>query len=786
MSSGSLSNPSRIEYASSNSIGGAAAGAGNIISANGSYGVHIEGVGATRNLVEADYIGVAPGGGFPFGSGDPGNGADGVRIDDGQYNQIGGGSASGGNVISYNRGAGVDITGSDATGNTLLNNIIGLTSAGTAALGNTEAGVADSAPGAVIGPGNVIWANLIGVLISGSAATGVSVIGNLIGTDQTGAADLGNAQAGVDIEGASGATISGNAQGSQVISGNQVGVLISGSSATGNLIEGSFIGPDRSGTADIGNSNEGILIEGAAANTVGGTSAAARNVISANQWGIRVDGSTATGNLIEGNLVGTDLSGTLPLGNEVQGILFSSDASNNKVGGTLTGQGNTIAFNVNYGVDVDSGTGNSILTNSIFSNGQGGIALNASAVANDAIGPPTLVTAIPNATTKSTNVQGNYTAAPFATFLIQFFSNLAADPSGHYEGQTFLGSTVVTTGANGSASFAAKLTTTVAASAWITATATSLVTITPGLTAGDSSPFSAAILSKAVTVQFATASYTVSSTAGVATLNVLRTGNTSATVSVNFATSNGTAIAGKNYVATAGTLTFNPGQTLQTFTVTILPNTSQASGTKTVNLTLSQPAGGAALGSITMATLTIDLVPGPPSPPPPPTAGNPRLTSEHTIVSGRAITGIVLTFSKAMNVSRAQALGNYGYYVYSVTPRGTTGAIYTSLASAVYNAAAATVTLTPTSPLPLNKSFRIIVDQLASPLLNNGLTDLFGNQLLGSSGAPGTPFVITILASAKTSSKRPGRAAVTLRAPTVAVKPPIRVAIPFSRRVQSH
>ena len=53
----------------------------------------------------------------------------------------------------------------------MANNIIGLTADGSAVLGNDEAGVADTAPGTVIGPGNVISANLIGVLISGSGAT---------------------------------------------------------------------------------------------------------------------------------------------------------------------------------------------------------------------------------------------------------------------------------------------------------------------------------------------------------------------------------------------------------------------------------------------------------------------------------------------------------------------------------------------------------------------------------------------------------------------------------------
>ena len=95
-------------------------------------------------------------------------------------------------------------------------------------LGNDQAGVADTAPGTMIGPGNVISANLIGVLISGATATDVTVIGNLIGTDSSGEADLGNAEAGVDIESATGVIVEGNGQGSQVISGNQVGVEIDG------------------------------------------------------------------------------------------------------------------------------------------------------------------------------------------------------------------------------------------------------------------------------------------------------------------------------------------------------------------------------------------------------------------------------------------------------------------------------------------------------------------------------------------------------------------------------
>ena len=43
------------------------------------------------------------------------------------------------------------------------------------------------------------------------------------------------------------------------------------------------------------------------------------------------------------------------------------------------------------------------------------------------------------------------------------------------------------------------------------------------------------------------------------------------------------------------------------------------------------------------------------------------------------------------------------------------------------------------SPLPVNQFFQITIDGQASPLLNNGLTDVAGIQLNGSSGSPGTP-----------------------------------------------
>ena len=82
----------------------------------------------------------------------------------------------------------------------------------------------------------------MGILMSGAAATGVIIRDNLIGTDSSGTADLGNAQDGIQIVNASGTTIEGDNLGVQVISGNLVGIEIDGSTSTRNLIEGNLIG----------------------------------------------------------------------------------------------------------------------------------------------------------------------------------------------------------------------------------------------------------------------------------------------------------------------------------------------------------------------------------------------------------------------------------------------------------------------------------------------------------------------------------------------------------------
>jgi hypothetical protein len=613
LSSGSASDPPNIVYASSNFIGTAPGGStngGNVISGNGASGVRIVGVGAIRNLVQGNYIGVAPGGGYLFGTGNPGNSGDGVRLEDAGQNQIGGSTSALGNVIASNSGAGIYITGSSATGNTVANNRIGVTDGGSQVLGNALEGIALHASNNTVGPGNVISQNMLGIGIYGPEAGNILVQDNLIGTDGSGELyGFGNAKEGILISGSSANTIQGNAAGSQVISGNQIGISIQGASSTKNLIQGNFIGSDETGKSDLGNKLLGILLTSTSDNTVGGTSSSALNLIAANHTGIQFDG--ATQNLVEGNLIGTDITGTAPLSNEVLGVLFTNNASNNSIGGLSASLGNSIAFHSQAGISVVSGTGDSFLTNSIWANGRLGIDLVApgdpiSGVTPNAPGVrsgpnnlqnyPVLTTAVGGT---SGTIQGTLNSIPSTSFLIQFFSSQVPDPSGYGQGQKWIGSTTVTTDANGNASFSYTPSGGVPGSLWITGTATNTQT-------GDTSEFSNAVSSDPVGLEFLSATETVSATSGTAVIHVERTGNPNAVVSVHYATSNGTAVAGKDYQATSGTLTFQVGETDKTFSIAILPNPNQSAASTTVNLTLSQPTGGSTLGSIPASVLTIN------------------------------------------------------------------------------------------------------------------------------------------------------------------------------------
>src|SRR5262249_8945976 len=146
-----------------------------------------------------------------------------------------------------------------------------------------------------------------GVFIVGAGTSGNLVAGNEIGTDATGSVALAN-QYGVRIDSsAADNTVGGTVAGAgNVISGNTGdGVEITGTGTTGNLVAANPIAPNAAGSAAIANGTDGVEIDtGASGNTIGGTSAGARNVISGNAYaGVEIN--AADDNLVEGDFIGT-------------------------------------------------------------------------------------------------------------------------------------------------------------------------------------------------------------------------------------------------------------------------------------------------------------------------------------------------------------------------------------------------------------------------------------------------------------------------------------------------
>jgi len=135
------------------------------------------------------------------------------------------------------------------------------------------------------------------------------------------------------------------------------GILITGPNAAGNQIQGNYIGTTEFGDASRSNFDDGIEISGGAHdNLIGGTTTAARNLISGNFGdGVFIDGVGSDHNTVQGNLIGTDIFGTGPIPNggdpakqEVgfHGVEVARGSKANLIGGTLPGARNLIAGNL--------------------------------------------------------------------------------------------------------------------------------------------------------------------------------------------------------------------------------------------------------------------------------------------------------------------------------------------------------------------------------------------------------------------------------------------------------
>src|SRR5947208_3453246 len=297
------------------------------------------------------------------------NTGDGIKIENNFRPATIGSTATGsGNIISGNGRIGIHILGS--SGAVLVqSNFIGTDLKGTIALPN-QVGIAIEGTA----DGNTIGGNVV----SGNRSNGIEVNtnrntfqGNFIGTNLAGAAAVPNGGDGILIKpgsnilgSASNNAIGGTATGARnIISGNG-GVGIDVTAGIGTLVLGNFIGTNVSGTAKIPNAS-GVVINGSANNTIGGTTAAARNIISGNvRTGVQILNAGATDNLVQGNFIGTDVTGAKALANGegangdgtagygIEVGQIGTEPSNITIGGTAPGAGNLISGNSYVGVSL--------------------------------------------------------------------------------------------------------------------------------------------------------------------------------------------------------------------------------------------------------------------------------------------------------------------------------------------------------------------------------------------------------------------------------------------------
>jgi CSLREA domain-containing protein len=399
---GNGTNGVQINSAPDNTIGGTEPEARNVISGNTGDGIRIVNSEASGNSVEGNFIGTNASGTRALAN------REGVDVSVAPNNTIGGTTTGARNVISGNLESGVKIIGSAATGNRVEGNFIGTNASGAQPLGNGSDGVT------------------------------LTSANNTIGGTAPGARNV----------------ISGNGS----VNGDN-GIHIAGSDATDNRVEGNLIGTDASGSADVGNHSVGVGIE-SANNTIGGTAGAARNVISGNDGGgVRISTVAATGNKVEGNTIGRTADGSAALNNAGLGV-FIFNAPDNTVGGAAANVISSSLFD-GVRIIGAGASGNRVLSNSIHSNGDLGIDLAGTIgiTNNDTddgdTGPnnlqnfPLIVSASRSPTTGFTTITGTLNSNPSQSFAIQCFLTDAAPADAHGEGLILLGATTTTTDSSG-------------------------------------------------------------------------------------------------------------------------------------------------------------------------------------------------------------------------------------------------------------------------------------------------------------------------------------------------
>ena len=458
-----------------NVVGGTTPQARNVVSGNLSVGVFTT-FDAPLTQIQGNFIGTDHTGTQALG-----NFQDGVLAP--RFDVIGGTQAGAGNVIaangrtSYLAYSNIDINAKNGVGlgvsDLVQGNMIGTDVTGTHALGG-GAGVliAEGYQFATIGgttpsARNVISGNSVGVDVFDYASLN-SVEGNYIGVDATGSKALGTAQSfGIlstvsttypALENAFGGAVAGAGN---VISGNQKdGVSIEGSYYTdasypnyvGNVIQGNLIGTDATGANSVPNGANGVhllsaMVSGVGTlapdnNSIGGSDVSAANIIS-NNGGHGVFIEAGTGNNTVANVIhNNNGAGVRITGGNQNRISRNSIYGNSALGIDL----DTAGPNANSACQADAAGANNLQNAPVLTAGTGTTLL--SATATDPNGNTSEFSNTVNVSGHVFNALGAFNGLPNTTFTIELFSSPSADSSGFGQGDTYLGSTTVTTAAN--------------------------------------------------------------------------------------------------------------------------------------------------------------------------------------------------------------------------------------------------------------------------------------------------------------------------------------------------
>lgn len=405
----------QVTDSAGNLIGGATAGAGNIISGNRGLGILVTSpdVGSADNVIQGNIIGLDANGTTALGNGE------GITVIHAPRVQIGGNASAARNVVSGNGHVGIQVIAApDAV---VEGNYVGLDTAGARSVVNAATynsaysndigiGLTDAARGVV--RGNVVGGNQEGIGAGSNCPSCHSVLfdrieGNLVGTDAAGATGVPNA-IGISASG-----IATNVTGNLVAGNAQLGIVVRGD---GSLVARNKVGTDLTGAHALGNANWGIVVVGAVGATVGGATSADGNLIAYNRGpGVAVfNGASVAQVTIRGNAIFGNDGLAIDLGND--GVT-ANDAS-----------------------DADSGP-------------------------NGLQNFPVLGDAHPG------SVAGTLDGAPDAAFTLDVYASAACDASGHGPAASLVASGSATTDATGHADFTLTLPG-LASGAALTATAT--------------------------------------------------------------------------------------------------------------------------------------------------------------------------------------------------------------------------------------------------------------------------------------------------------------------------